>query len=189
MCYEPDDDESVNAMLFELQIQVCVGKATGTPMLERHDVARLRCEFTADLATPRPVFKGLMRPSCLLNWSNVLPSLVVARTVAMMQRIENANFRTARSIQDLQHIRHTSICFCHPPQAIPYFASLGNEIVVRIDDEERSDLFVKLQICHVFSSYSPACGIRRHSGLFCRRGECRRIIPDELLHAQRPLPR
>ena len=32
-------------------------------------------------------------------------------------------------------------------------------------------------------------GIRRHSGRFCRRGECRRILPDELLHAQRPLPR
>ena len=31
--------------------------------------------------------------------------------------------------------------------------------------------------------------IRRHSGLFCGRGECRRILPDELLHAQRPLPR
>jgi hypothetical protein len=29
----------------------------------------------------------------------------------------------------------------------------------------------------------------RHSGHFCRRGECRRILPDELLHAQRPLPR
>src|SRR5262249_2588524 len=30
---------------------------------------------------------------------------------------------------------------------------------------------------------------RRHSRLFCRRGECRCILPDELLHAQRPLPR
>src|SRR5262245_47629222 len=119
MRYEPDDDESVNAMLFELQIQVCVGKAAGTPMLEGHDVARLRCEFTADLGAPRPVSEGLMRPSRLLNRSNVLPGLVVAWTVAMMQRIENANFRTARSAQDLQHIRRTTICFGHPPQAIP----------------------------------------------------------------------
>src|SRR5215470_9612503 len=189
MCYEPDDDESVNAMLFELQIQVCVGKAAGTPMLEGHDVARLRLEFNTDLATPCPVFEGLSQPRGLLNRSNVLPSLVVARTVSTMQRIEDAKFRPARSIQDLQHIRHTTICFGHTPQAIPYFASLGNEIVVRINDEKRSDLFVKLQICHVFSSNSPACGVCRHSGLFCRRGECRRILPDELLHAQRPLPR
>jgi hypothetical protein len=31
--------------------------------------------------------------------------------------------------------------------------------------------------------------IRRHSGRCCRRGESRRILPDELLEAQRPLPR
>jgi hypothetical protein len=30
--------------------------------------------------------------------------------------------------------------------------------------------------------------IRRHSGCFCRWGECRRIFPDELLHTQRLLP-
>src|SRR5262249_47993446 len=119
MRYEPDDDELLNAMPFELQIQISVGESTGTPMLEGHDVARLRRQFAADLSAPRPVFEGLMRPSCLLNRSNVLPGLVVAWTVAMMQRIENANFRPARSIQDLQHIRRTTICFGHPPQAIP----------------------------------------------------------------------
>src|SRR5262252_9770084 len=102
VCYEPDDDEPVDAMLFELQIQIRVSKSAGTPMLERHDVARLRYELSADLATPRPVFEGLARPGCLLDGRDVLPSLVVAWTVAMMQRIENANFRTARSIQDLQ---------------------------------------------------------------------------------------
>src|SRR5215475_7201200 len=109
----------MDAVLLELQIQISVGKAAGTPMLKGHDVARLRCEFTADLATPRPVFEGLMRPSCLLNRSNVLPGLVVAWTIAMMQRIEDANFCLPRSIQDLQHIRHTTICFGHTTQAIP----------------------------------------------------------------------
>lgn len=44
-CYEPDDDELMNAMRFELQIQIGVGKATGTPMLEGHDIARLRFGF------------------------------------------------------------------------------------------------------------------------------------------------
>ena len=32
-------------------------------------------------------------------------------------------------------------------------------------------------------------GERRHSGRLCRRRECRCILPDELLHAQRLLPR
>ena len=74
-----------------------------------------------------------------------------------MQRIEDAKPRLPRRSQDLQHMRNTVISLCNSLQAIPYFASLGNEIVVRIDDEKCSDLFVKLQICHVFSSYSPAC--------------------------------
>ena len=33
MCYESDHDELMDAVLFELQIQIRVGKATGTPML------------------------------------------------------------------------------------------------------------------------------------------------------------
>ena len=37
MRYESDDDELMNAMLFELQIQIGIGKAAGTPMLEGHD--------------------------------------------------------------------------------------------------------------------------------------------------------
>lgn len=32
------------------------------------------------------------------------------------------------------------------------------------------------------------CEHRGHSGLFGRRGECRSIVPDELLHAQRRSP-
>jgi hypothetical protein len=55
-------------------------------MLEGHDIAWLRLELGTELATPRAVFEGLMRPGCLLNWREVFPGLVVARTVSMMQR-------------------------------------------------------------------------------------------------------
>src|SRR5205823_11787773 len=56
MCYESDDDELMDAVLFELQIQIGVGKATGTPMLRRDNLAWLRLELGTDLATPRAVF-------------------------------------------------------------------------------------------------------------------------------------
>ena len=52
MCDESDDDELMDAVLLELQIQSSVGKATGTPMLHRHDLARLLCKFASDLAAP-----------------------------------------------------------------------------------------------------------------------------------------
>ena len=63
MCQKSDDDKLMNAMLLKLQIQISISKATGTPMLQGHDVAWLRCEFGADLATPRSLFDGLSRPS------------------------------------------------------------------------------------------------------------------------------
>jgi len=123
-------------------------------MFKGHNVARPRCEFAADLAAPRPVFEGLSRPCRLVNWRNVLPALVVAWTVSTMQRVENAKRRLSRSIEDLHHMRNTLIRFSNTLQAIPYFAACGNEIVVRIDDEKRSAVFVKFQICHVLSVYA-----------------------------------
>jgi hypothetical protein len=102
----------------------------------------LRLELAADLATPRAVFEALVHPRCLLDGRNVFPGLVVAWTVTMMQRIENAKRGLPRSIQDLQHMRNTIIGFCNSLQAIPKFASLENEIVIRIDHKKCSDLFV-----------------------------------------------
>jgi hypothetical protein len=53
-------------------------------MLRGDNLARLRLELWADLATPRAEFEALSQPPCLLNGRNVLPSLVVAWTVSMM---------------------------------------------------------------------------------------------------------
>ena len=41
---------------------------------------------------------------------------------------------------------NTRVGFSNSFQAIPYFAALGNEVVVRIDDQKRSKLFV---VCHI----------------------------------------
>src|SRR5262245_12439303 len=116
---ESNEDELMDAMLLELQIQIGIGEATGTPMLEGQDVARSRREFAADLATPRPVFEGLVRPGGLLSRRDVLPGLVVARTVSTMQRIADAKPRRSRRIQDLQHVRHTTIRLGHRLQTRP----------------------------------------------------------------------
>ena len=64
------------------------------------------------------------------------------------------------------------------------FVQLGGRSVLSLSPElflERRD--------HQLRVRPMNAGIRRHSGLFCRCGECRRILPDELLQAQRPLPR
>jgi hypothetical protein len=67
-----------------------------------HDFAWLRSEFGTDLATPRAVFESLSRPSRFLNRRNILPGLVVARAVAMVQRIKKAKPLLTRDSQNLQ---------------------------------------------------------------------------------------
>jgi hypothetical protein len=85
MGYQSDDDELMDAVLLDLQI---VGEATGTPMLHGDNLAWLRLELATDLAAPCSVLEALSRPPRLLNGRNVLPSLVVTRTVPMMQCID-----------------------------------------------------------------------------------------------------
>src|SRR5215469_8607319 len=103
-------------------------------MLLGHDVARLRHEFGTEFAAPGAEFEGFSRPGHFLNWCNVLPGFVVARTVSTMHRIENPQSSFSRSAQQLQHMRDAVIGLCDAFDAIPYFAALGNEIVVRVDD-------------------------------------------------------
>src|SRR5262249_61075019 len=45
MGYEPDDDELMDAVLLELQVQVGVGEATGTPVLLCNNLTWRRHEF------------------------------------------------------------------------------------------------------------------------------------------------
>src|SRR5262249_1808775 len=117
--YEPDDDELVDAVLLELQVQIRVGEAAGAPMLRGDNLARSGLEPGTDLATPRAVFEALSLPRGFLNGRNVLPGLVVARTVSVMQCIEDAEPRLSRGIQHLQHMRYAVIRFCNGPNAIP----------------------------------------------------------------------
>ena len=84
MRYEADNDELMNAVLLELQIQIGIGKAAGAPMLGCDDVDWLRLKFRTDLAAPGSVFKSLVCPRIILNRRNLLPSFIVARTVATM---------------------------------------------------------------------------------------------------------
>jgi len=97
---EPRNDQLVNAMFFELQIQICVGETTGTPVFRGHDVAGTGFEFGPDLTAPSAVFESLSPPRRSLDWRNVLPRLVVARAILPVQRIEHADFRPSSAERD-----------------------------------------------------------------------------------------
>ena len=102
---------------------------------------------------PHDLYSKLFRDQAAF-WigRNVLPGLIVAWTVTMVQRIEDAQPRLPRSIQDLQHIRDAFVCFCNTLYATPYLASLGNEIIVRIDHKKSSDLLLIGRLWHAASN-------------------------------------
>src|ERR1700726_3123803 len=106
-------------MPFESHIQIGVRKATGTPMLLGHDVARMRRKLGAELAAPSSIFKRLSRPGCFLNRRGVLPGFVVARAEPMMHRTENPPPSLSRRSQQLQHMRDAVIRLCNAFDAIP----------------------------------------------------------------------
>src|SRR5579863_1233011 len=53
------DNQPLDAMPFELQIEIGVGKAAGAPMLLGHNVSRLWGKLRAILASPSSVFERL----------------------------------------------------------------------------------------------------------------------------------
>src|SRR5215831_759157 len=83
-----DDDELMDAVLLELQVQVGVGEATGTPVFLYDNLTCRRHEFGTKLATPCAVFEAFVLPRGSLNRRNVGPRFVVACTIPMMHGIE-----------------------------------------------------------------------------------------------------
>src|ERR1700722_16246960 len=152
------DDDFVNAALLELHIQIRVGKAAGTPMLRGDDIARLRFEPGPDFAAPRTVFERLPQPPCFLNGRDVLPGLVVAIAISSMHRVEHPDTSFSRCFKKPLHMRNTLIPLGDALYAIPDLAALGNEVVIRIDQDNSGDLFLISQLCHVPSGQSrPRC--------------------------------
>src|SRR5215510_15371589 len=105
-------------------------------------------EFAAELAAPRPVFEALVPPRCSLYGRNVLPRLIVARTIAVMHRIEDSELRLPCRIQDLQHMWNTVIRLGDSLDARPNLSTLGNEVVIRIDHQKCGDALLVCRGVH-----------------------------------------
>src|SRR5215471_18665791 len=122
-------------------------------MLLGNDFARFGFELTADLAAPGTGLEALVLPRCLLNRRDVVPGLIVTRTVAMMHRVKHTKPGLPRRIQDVQHVRNTVVRFGNALHAGPYLTPLGKEVVIRIDYQERRKVPLVRQPFHGLLSY------------------------------------
>jgi hypothetical protein len=75
-----------------------------------------------------------------------------------MHCVENPDTGFSRRFKKLLHMRNTLVRFGDALYAIPDLAPLGNEIVIRIDQDKSGDLFLVSQLRHVLSGQSrPRC--------------------------------
>jgi hypothetical protein len=63
----------------------------------------------------------------------------VAWPVSVVQCVQDLNAGVSRRLEDLDHVRHAPVGCGNPLEAVPYFAALGDEVVVRIDHHEAGD--------------------------------------------------
>src|SRR5215468_449949 len=143
----------MDTVLLELQIEVGVGEAAGTPMFLGDDLAGRRYEFGAEFAAPGPILEGFVLPGPSLDGSDIRPRLIIARTVAMMHGVEDPQLRLARRIQDLKHVGDTLVGFGDRLDAGPDLATFGDEVVIRIDHEQSSDGLAVCRGIHAVASY------------------------------------
>jgi hypothetical protein len=74
-----------------------------------------------------------------------------------MHRIENPDTGFSRRFKNLHHMRNTLVPFGNALYSIPYFAALGNEVVIRIDHDKPGDLLLIGELWHVSSGQSQPC--------------------------------
>src|SRR5262249_25106046 len=64
-----------------------------------------------------------------------------------MQRIKDAGVCISRGLKHLRHMRNALIGFSNALYAIPYFSTLGNEIVIRINHNKSGEVLL-ISHCH-----------------------------------------
>jgi hypothetical protein len=71
----------------------------------------------------------------------------------MMQRVEDSNACSSRGVEDVQHVRDARVGLSDTLQAIPYLSTVGNKVVVRIDNHKACDVLLIRHIGHAFLRY------------------------------------
>ena len=122
-------------MLLQLEIEIGVGEAAGAPVLAGDDLTRGRYELGAEFAAPGAEFETPASPCGALDRRDVFPRRIVAGTESVMHGIENPELRLARRMQNLLHMRNTVIRFRYGLDPRPDLATLGNEVVVGVDNQ------------------------------------------------------
>src|SRR5262249_35365128 len=108
-------------------------------MLLGDDVTRFRLKGRMKFSTPCAVRENLAPCSASLNGCDIFPGRIVPFTPTVMRRDEDPNSDSTRRLKHFDHIRDALHSLGSFFGEFPKLAALGDEVVIRIDDEKRGD--------------------------------------------------
>ena len=136
VCQQTDNNDFLDAVLFELLVEIRVGKATLRPMLLDNDIALPGNKIRVPLTAPCPFGEGLPFARGHLAGVRVFPLRVVTRFRAMVRHDEQLNFRSACCRDDLPQM--VKKIFLHGDRLDhrPELTALGQEIIIGVDEKQ-----------------------------------------------------
>jgi hypothetical protein len=108
---QADHDAVLDAVLFELLVEIGVGEAALRPMFFDDYIFLLWCEIRMPFAAPCSFRKRLPLPGRNLIRIGMFPLLVVAGFSAMMRHDEELHFRGSRCRDDLAQMIEQMLFF------------------------------------------------------------------------------
>ena len=133
---QTDHDDVFDAVLFELLIEIGIGKAALGPMLLDDNVAFLGHEVRMPFTAPGSFGKSLPFTRGDLAWVWVSPLSVITRLPAMMRHDEKLNLCSARCRNDLAQMIEKVLFLGDLFEQGPKLAAFAEKIIVGVDEQQ-----------------------------------------------------
>ena len=133
---QTDHDDVFDAVLFELLIEIGVGKAALGPMLLDDDVAFLGHEVRMPFTAPGSFGKSLPFTRGDLAWVRVSPLSVITRLPAMVRHDEELNLCSAHCRNDPAQMIEKVFFLGDLFEQGPKLAAFAEKIIVGVDEQQ-----------------------------------------------------
>src|ERR1700733_6849153 len=135
-------------MLLQLQVEVRVREAALSPMLFDDDIPRAWREVGVKFRAPCSFLAQVTPHDAALARVDVVPVFVIPFFPLAMRNDENRNIRRARSCLNGAQVVEQAHLLRDLPDPRPEEALLGQEVVVRIDEQHRRRILAILREHH-----------------------------------------
>src|SRR5271170_3872788 len=143
-------NQLVHSKPLELEIQVGVREAAGTPVFLRHYFTRKRSKFVAKGASPRTGSEEMTVVTPRLNRCNVLPcvAFILKPSVPVVWCEKHRYAGGTSCLESRKHVRYAVNRFRYFLDLRPQYSALGDEVVERVNYEKARKILFEYRCTH-----------------------------------------